>query len=457
MALIKCPKCGEEIPEDALLCPKCGASIDKMSIQNEESNINNVDTSEESPNVIKEDNNVLEQSLVPTQVEGRTKEAPGPKKNLKKKVIIGGVVAVAVVAGIAYYATADMRAFNKANNLMLEKEYDQAIEIYTEIKDYKNSEDLITSCYLGKVSVLCESGDYQEALKILKDYNITDQDLTNKCNYGLGKQEKEKGNYEKAVEYLGSCKGYEDTNTLLNECNYQLGESLYEKKDYAGAAGRYEKCLSYEDSQDKYDECMYIVGKSYLKDSDYAQAAECFSKSNYKNSKDLNKKCSTLASSKIYDGRFYMSSDEYLSEAYMCLRDMNSGFTFKEADVDDGKMYFAFYNGANTGVAIMVYGISTDDDEIESFEQIVVGTVSYGQNDNEALGMIGMAIATIQAVGKELDNDFSSKYKAKECYEDLINRALKNGGTASTTYGGVDLTLKGEGSTDILLIIEPSV
>lgn len=58
MALIKCPKCGEEIPEDALLCPKCGASIDKMSIQNEESNINNVDTSEESPNVIKEDNNV---------------------------------------------------------------------------------------------------------------------------------------------------------------------------------------------------------------------------------------------------------------------------------------------------------------------------------------------------------------------------------------------------------------
>ena len=127
MALIKCPKCGEEIPEDALLCPKCGASIDKMSIQNEESNINNVDTSEESPNVIKEDNNVLEQSLVPTQVEGRTKEAPGPKKNLKKKVIIGGVVAVAVVAGIAYYATADMRAFNKANNLMLEKEYYQSL------------------------------------------------------------------------------------------------------------------------------------------------------------------------------------------------------------------------------------------------------------------------------------------------------------------------------------------
>lgn len=112
-----------------------------------------------------------------------------------------------------------MAKYRKANRLIDNKQYSEAISVFEEIKDYKNSKEKILLCQYEKALVLMEAEDYQGAKDILLQL----------------------GSYKKASEKMRTCNHmilynhilengteYEDSYTIENP---ESGLLLQIKKD----------------------------------------------------------------------------------------------------------------------------------------------------------------------------------------------------------------------------------
>lgn len=127
MALIQCPECGKEVSDKARKCPHCGYPLEDIDFEKEE-------VAEETPietvgdHISKE---VVEEKIV--------KE----KKAIPKKVIIGIISGVVVASLVGYFATSNIRAYNKGKELYSQKKYKEAIEKFSDLDDYKDSKKLL--------------------------------------------------------------------------------------------------------------------------------------------------------------------------------------------------------------------------------------------------------------------------------------------------------------------------
>ena len=136
MALIKCSECGREISDKAGSCPHCGCPVAGTEELVEKSAMEK-DASEGKEEEIKPE------ETKPEEVK------PKEKKKLSKGVILAIIVAVAVlaIAAIAYYVlTADSRNYNSAKELFNEEKFQEALEIFTELGDYEDSERMAEKC-----------------------------------------------------------------------------------------------------------------------------------------------------------------------------------------------------------------------------------------------------------------------------------------------------------------------
>ena len=163
MALIKCPECGKEISDKAGACPHCGCPIGNT----EQATQNNVGKSNKGSN----------------------------------KIIIGGVIVVAI-AGIGYYFgiakpqqhLAKQKAiYEEAQDLIDEGKYDKAIEKLNSIIDYDGVQDAITEAETGK-----EKATYAEAENLL-----------------------EQGKYDEGIELLNTIPDYPETTETIEQAKYE--------------------------------------------------------------------------------------------------------------------------------------------------------------------------------------------------------------------------------------------
>lgn len=118
MSLIKCPECGKEVSEHAKVCPNCGYPIPE----------------------IKE-----------VSFKEVTKEIDKTKNRKEKKKPAGKILAIVagiiiIIVAVGYFATTNMRVYSKATALYNDKKYEDALEIYYKIENYKDSRDRIIEC-----------------------------------------------------------------------------------------------------------------------------------------------------------------------------------------------------------------------------------------------------------------------------------------------------------------------
>lgn len=126
MALINCPECGKEVSDKALKCPNCGYPLEDMDFAKEEVVEETIETVDED--ISKE---VAEEKIV--------KE----KKPIPKKVIVGIIGGLVVASLIGYLVTSNIRAYSKGKELYSQKKYKEAIEIFSDLNDYKDSKELL--------------------------------------------------------------------------------------------------------------------------------------------------------------------------------------------------------------------------------------------------------------------------------------------------------------------------
>lgn len=104
-------------------------------------------------------------------------ESKNSAGKLKKRLIIAGVVIV-IVAGIILANTILLiTKYNKAMKLREEGRYDEAIVLFDELYDYKDSQQMVVKCNNEKIEAMYsqaekdyENGNYHEALEAFRAY-----------------------------------------------------------------------------------------------------------------------------------------------------------------------------------------------------------------------------------------------------------------------------------------------
>ncbi len=123
-----CPWCGGILEDSQTVCPNCGRAVDIGQPAEIQSNF--------------------------------------PKKK-KTGMIMGIITAAVVVLAIAiaavFFFSKNPRSYQRAQELYNANEYAQALELFEELGDYKDSKNMAIDCKYNEGIILIQSGDYTGA------------------------------------------------------------------------------------------------------------------------------------------------------------------------------------------------------------------------------------------------------------------------------------------------------
>ncbi|MBQ6935970.1 MAG: hypothetical protein IJN49_05400 [Clostridia bacterium] len=218
------------------------------------------------------------------------------KKGNKAKIIIPVVIfiiAIIVVNAIRFVPgyIAETR-YNSALELIENKNYTEAIEIFTDLGEYQDSQEKIKECKYQNALLLIDAENYTEAKAILGELNGYNSDIATKiqiCDYSIAKQYLEKGKYDKAKELFTALKDYGDSKEMIKECSYRKALSLIEGKKYEDAIKILSDIKKYSDSSEKINEAKYLyVTENLTSDNETTvKYLKELAKIKYRNSADL--------------------------------------------------------------------------------------------------------------------------------------------------------------------------
>ncbi len=142
------------------------------------------------------------------------------KKRIKKYIttVIAVVAVVAIIVLTLVIAKVISRSvdYNKAMKLFNNGDFKEAAEIFLELKDYEDSENLYK-----------------------------------RCMYNYGVEMYNNDNYKEAIEGLENAKGYKNSGSLLKMACYNYAEQCFENGEYEIAAVEYGKAGTYLDAREK--------------------------------------------------------------------------------------------------------------------------------------------------------------------------------------------------------------
>ena len=184
--------------------------------------------------------------------------------------------------------------YNEAISLMSAGKYVDALSVFTELKGYKDSADLIAECQtaiyddtLANAKELINKGKYHDAIEILEelgDYNDSLQQLKI-AKYGYANLLMNDGSYVEAADVYEELGDYEDSIELYKQARYSYALSLMASESYDSAITIFDELGDFSSAQEKAHECKYIIAKNYVNSYDYDAAKNQFmSISGYKDS-----------------------------------------------------------------------------------------------------------------------------------------------------------------------------
>lgn len=157
--------------------------------------------------------------------------------------LIAGVavtLSIFLIALTICFVIVPQTKYNKAIELMDEKKYDDAVVAFTELGNYKDSEDKIE-----EIALLVLDEQYVAACALMDDENYTE---AIDAFTALG-------------EYKDSADKIAEINAILTEAKYNRAEVLFEEGKYAEARSLYKALGEYENSKDRVEEINNRLAK----------------------------------------------------------------------------------------------------------------------------------------------------------------------------------------------------
>ena len=161
------------------------------------------------------------------RIESEEKRKEKTKRDRVKKTIM--IFAILIIAGIfitiQIISSLDKKnQYEYANQLIVEKKYNDAISVFTELQNYKDSEDKILEVYYLQGKECVEKNDLITARSFFEkaDGYGDSETYIYESYYREGISYVENENYEKAIESFGKCENYRDSKSYLSYCALKL-------------------------------------------------------------------------------------------------------------------------------------------------------------------------------------------------------------------------------------------
>ncbi len=276
---MRCGYCGKKISETAIFCPYCG----KKNTGNGSEFAGKFD-SEEDLLVVKAQKIFSEAPHIP-----RTKQHEFPifeKKRILKTAVMLCAAAISSLVFLAARIIVPEIRYSNAEKMYEEGSPAKAEKIFSELGDYKNSEDYVRKCRYETALYLMDEGFYPEAADAFTSLNgYADSNLlAAECMVRIADGYADEGNLRSAASIYAAAGKPE----LAKLAAKRRAEALAKNKDYFSAADVSQKYGNSEDAC-KY---RYTGAAEAQKNGDLKTAADNYGKlGNYKDSAALAEKC----------------------------------------------------------------------------------------------------------------------------------------------------------------------
>lgn len=181
-----CPYCKTQIPDGTQFCPKCGQTITNQEARSTAS-------SSYWSTVEKE---VARDDKIRIDAENELIK----KQKRKNRTVIASLITLGIVGVIVFYFVSiyPSQQYNAANDLLSNGNYHEALAIFGDLGNYKDSAEQIIKCQDG----------------------ITEQ------RYLDGIAKYQGGNYKEALLIFEELGIYKDSQSLRYDCNLQIAQNL---------------------------------------------------------------------------------------------------------------------------------------------------------------------------------------------------------------------------------------
>lgn len=222
-------------------------------------------------------------------------------KNRKKFISSGLIVLssfIIVIGAIKGYekVISPMITYRNAMLFYNNKDYDKAVEVFSNMQGYKNSEDMITKSIYQNGIKLLESSEYESSLeqfKRVEEFEDASKYII-ECHYNIGKELMRNNKWQEAMDHLTISKDYEDSYNKIQECYFQIANNYILDKKWEDALNTYKKIDAdaiKEDLNAAISEAYYQYGLYYATNQLWDKALDCMiqaiSNGEYKDAKSL--------------------------------------------------------------------------------------------------------------------------------------------------------------------------
>ena len=233
-----------------------------------------------------------------TEVKEQTNQN-AEKKSKKPLIIVGGIVigiAIAILSIFLIISYNKQNEYNNAVEMYNQKQFDQAVVVFSELNTYKDSQQYLDKCYIGSGDVFFEEKNYENART---EYNkITDSNLKTemlmKCDYSEAEQMFQDKKYKEALSIFEELGTYGDSAAYVEKCKYSDAEQLFNDKKFKEALSSFEALGTYGDSTAYVEKCKIQIKYSKLDYSGDKYKAPYISYYRIDNTDDAEKKLSFL-------------------------------------------------------------------------------------------------------------------------------------------------------------------
>lgn len=176
------------------------------------------------------------------------------KKSKQRKLILIFVALIIIIAGSVggFYAVKrhqQEKNYLQAEKYFEQKEYPAAKELFIQLGSYRDSTEWVSKCdiqpELDSADDLMEQRQYEKAREIYQKYKL--EENSNECTYQLAISYADSKKYKEALQEFGMISTYKDSADQAQTLLYEYGLSLYDKRMYTDAqlcfqeAGHYKR------------------------------------------------------------------------------------------------------------------------------------------------------------------------------------------------------------------------
>ena len=155
--------------------------------------------------------------------------------------------------------------YGRAQDCMADKNYDEAIELFSALGEYADSKERLLQCMYENALECKQVKNYAEAIELFMELGeyADSKELILQCQYEKALECRKAKKHALAIQLFKGIEGYADSNEQLSQCQYEWASEYRNSYDYTLAILLFSELDGYGDSLQQIRVCRYLKYKKW--------------------------------------------------------------------------------------------------------------------------------------------------------------------------------------------------